>query len=246
MIPIQTLTLIDIAAGAAIACYCVVACAVMNHRTHHLVRAAYLMLGGAGLALALLLLWHPEWLPAAWRVLTLAVLCLLAIDRRHLGRTSPHTCADTVPCKLPKRVAPTSCPWLANPRAAALFVLAGRAREAPHLGPLGMLISWASLIAIAALLLFAPAAHAVQLSAEQCANVAEVVETFAELRDMDTDRDKYAAYIRRLNAAHGREMLVLLERELHRIWAGKQTPAEAREELLQRCYLFRGDMGTEG
>jgi len=247
MIATLTLTLIDIAAGAAIACYCVVACALMTHRTHHLVRAAYLMLGGAGLALALLPLWHPEWLPASWRMLTLAVLCLLAIDRRHLGRISQHTCAETtVPCKLPKRVAPPSCPWLANPRAAALFVLAGQAREAPRLGPLGTFVIWSSLIAIAALLLFAPAARAVQLTAEQCDNVAEVAATFAELRDMGTDPDKYAAYMRRINAEHQPGMLALLERELRRAWAEKRTPAETREELLRRCYRARGDMGTEG
>jgi hypothetical protein len=103
-------------------------------------------------------------------------------------------------------------------------------------------IAWAATFA----LLVATNVHGAELklAPAQCAQLAEIAEYAAELRDLGASGEKYTATLRARNTEIGQDLWDVVEREIKQAFASSLPPEGVALEVLTRCKNLQGKMGT--
>ena len=92
------------------------------------------------------------------------------------------------------------------------------------------------------------AAQAPRLTPAACGNLARLAWTFATIRDVGADREKYRALVRRMNDGLSDEAMVLIMGELDLAYDRGLPPEFALYDALRRCAagIERQDGGRGG
>ena len=93
----------------------------------------------------------------------------------------------------------------------------------------------------------AAAAQAPRLiNPSDCRALALIAGTFAEVRDLGADREKYRALLRRMNESISAEAMVLIMGELDLVYDAGLSPQQAFSDALRRCAAEIERQGTDG
>ena len=92
----------------------------------------------------------------------------------------------------------------------------------------------------------AASAQVPRLNPSDCRALALIAGTFAEVRDLGADREKYRALLRRMNESVNAEAMVLIMGELDLVYDAWPSPQQAFSDALRRCAAEIERQGGDG